>query len=130
MIKEDKDYNKVLDILSDLTIDMSSLMKNVDKTLKEQTIEDFSDDNDYINISNLNNEFIITINYAMQFAYNLYAEYYNENISSRYVIEKLIILMNFMIENRSKHHLGGFEYETTNSILNILIQTFTKINYD
>lgn len=127
MIKEDKDYNKVLDILSDLTIDMSAIMKNINKSLEEQNVEDF---NDYININTLHNEFIITINYAMQFAYSLYAEYYNENISSRYVIEKLIILMNLMIENRTKHHLGGFEYETFNSILNILIQTFTKINYD
>lgn len=127
MIKDDKDYNKVLDILSDLTIDMSAIMKNVNKSLNDPQSEEF---NDYININTLHNEFIITISYAMQFTYNLYAEYHNENISSRYVIEKLIILMNFMIENRSKHNLGGFEYETINSILNILIQTFTKINYD
>lgn len=127
MIKEDKDYNKVLDILSDLTIDMSAIMKNVNESLNDPQPEDF---NDYIKINTLHNEFIITINYAMQFAYNLYAEYYNENISSRYVIEKLIILMNLMIENRTKHNLGGFEYETFNSLLNILIQTFTKINYE
>lgn len=127
MIKEDKDYNKISDILSDLTIDMSSIMKNINETLKDKNIEDLSDN---INIIKSTNEFVININYAMQFAYNLYAEYYNENISSRYVTEKLIILMNLIIENRSKHYLGGFEYETFNSILNILIQTFTKINYD
>lgn len=127
MIKEDKDYNKISDILSDLTIDMSSIMKNINETVKDKNIEDLSDN---INIIKSTNEFVININYAMQFAYNLYAEYYNKNISSRYVTEKLIILMNLIIENRSKHYLGGFEYETFNSILNILIQTFTKINYD
>ena len=128
-MKETKDYNNILDALSDLTIDISAITKKISKVPQEVDFDNLEDIEGNYNINNtIYNEFAIIINYIGTFAYNLYAEYYNKNVNSRYVSEKLIVLMNLTMEYRSKYHLDGYEYKIFQSILNSLIKTFTKIN--
>lgn len=120
----------VKDTLSNLLIDISKVIKDTESSINNQEYD--ASELKYDMLNNLDassfSVFSSYLNYFMNYAHNLYSEYYVGNVNGRYISEKIISIMPMIIEIRNKYPIDGIGYKTFNSLLDIFVESFTKIH--
>lgn len=120
----------VKDALSNLLIDISKVIKDTESSINNQEYD--ASELKYGMLNNLDassfSAFSSYLNYFMSYAHNLYSEYYVGNVNGRYISEKIISIMPMIIEIRNKYPIDGIGYKTFNSLLDIFVESFTKIH--
>ncbi len=120
----------VKDALSNLLIDISKVIKDTESSINNQEYD--ASELKYDMLNNLDassfSVFYSYLNYFMNYAHNLYSEYYVGNVNGRYISEKIISIMPMIIEIRNKYPIDGIGYKTFNSLLDIFVESFTKIH--
>ena len=80
--------------------------------------------NAYANIT----KFVDRMDSVWNFVQTLFMDYESGKVDEDFVNDKMIILLNTLVNYKNSYKVGGIAYKTMNSLLDIVKESFVELN--
>ena len=106
------------DVLCNQVIDVALVVKEIEDTPVSIS------PNAYPNVD----KFINRINSVVDFVQTLFTHYESERVNEEFVNDKMVELMNALVNYKNSYKVRGIAYTTMNSLLDIVKDSFVELN--